>query len=108
MSAFDNVDVVPRRTMTLFFIVDTSGSMEGEKIASVNTAVREVIPYIDDISSNNADAQIKIAALEFSTGAEWMYSSPMESEKFQWRDLEAGGLTYLGEACKEINEKLSQ
>lgn len=108
MSAFDNVGVVPRRTMTLFFIVDTSGSMEGEKIASVNTAVREVIPYIDDISSNNADAQIKIAALEFSTGAEWMYSSPMESEKFQWRDLEAGGLTYLGEACKELNEKLSQ
>ena len=40
MSAFDNVDVVPRRTMTLFFVVDTSGSMTGEKIASVNTAVR--------------------------------------------------------------------
>lgn len=108
MSAFDNVDVVPRRTMTLFFVVDTSGSMEGEKIESVNTAVREVLPYIEDISSNNADAQIKIAALEFSSGAEWMYSSPTESENFQWRDLEAGGLTSLGEACKELNDKLSR
>lgn len=108
MSAFDNVDVVPRRTMTLFFVVDTSGSMEGEKIESVNTAVREVLPYIEDISSNNADAQIKIAALEFSSGAEWMYSSPIESENFQWRDLEAGGLTSLGEACKELNDKLSR
>ena len=108
MSAFDNVDVFPRRTMTLFFVVDTSGSMTGEKIASVNTAVREVIPYIEDISSTNADAQIKIAALEFSSGTEWMYSSPIESENFQWRDLEAGGLTSLGEACKELDSKLSR
>ena len=60
MSQFDNVDAIPRRTMTLFFVVDTSGSMAGEKIASVNTAVNEVIPYIEDISSSNADAQIKI------------------------------------------------
>lgn len=108
MSVFDEkVEPMPRRTMTLFFVVDTSGSMKGERIASVNTAVREVIPYIEDISSTNADAQIKIAALEFSSGTEWMYSSPMESESFQWRDLEAGGLTMLGEACKELDAKLS-
>ena len=36
-----------------------------------------------------------------------MRVSPMESESFQWRDLEAGGLTSLGEACKELNDKLS-
>jgi len=63
MSQFDNVDAIPRRTMTLFFVVDTSGSMAGEKIASVNTAVNEVIPYIEDISSSNADAQIKIGTV---------------------------------------------
>jgi uncharacterized protein YegL len=108
MSQFDNVDAIPRRTMTLFFVVDTSGSMAGEKIASVNTAVNEVIPYIEDISSSNADAQIKIAALEFSSGTEWMFSSPVESENFKWRDLEAGGLTSLGEACKELDSKLSK
>ena len=35
---------IARRQMSLFFIVDTSGSMEGEKIAAVNTAIREVLP----------------------------------------------------------------
>ncbi len=108
MSAFDEeVGAVPRRTMVLFFLVDTSGSMDGEKIGSLNVAIQEVIPYINEISADNADAQIKIAALEFSSGTEWMYPQPIEAESFQWRDLQAGGLTSLGEACVELNNKLS-
>ena len=108
MGAFDNVDEIPRRVMTLFFVVDTSGSMSGEKIASLNVAAREGIPFISDLSAGNADAQIKIAVLEFSSGTEWMYPQPMDAENFQWRDLEAGGLTSLGEACKELDSKLSR
>lgn len=108
MGAFDEqVDMVPRRTMVLFFLVDTSGSMEGEKISSLNVAIQEVLPYIKDISTTNADAQIKVAALEFSSGTEWMYPQPMDVNDFIWRDLEAGGLTCLGEACVELNNKLS-
>ncbi len=107
MGVLDVEGGVPRRVMTLFFVVDTSGSMAGEKIASVNVAVREVLPMISDLSSNNADAQIKIAAMEFSSGTEWMYPQPIESENFQWRDLEAGGLTAMGEACVELSSKLS-
>ncbi len=108
MGVFDEkVDVVPRRTMVLFFIVDTSGSMEGEKISSLNVAIQETLPYVNDISASNADAQIKISALEFSSGTEWMYPQPMDVEGFVWRDLEAGGLTCLGEAFTELNDKLS-
>ena len=107
MGAFDQVDEVPRRVMVLFFIVDTSGSMNGEKIGSLNVAVREVIPTISDLSSENPDAQIKVAAMEFASGIEWMYPQPIEAESFQWRDLEAGGLTSFGEACTELCSKLS-
>lgn len=98
---------VPRRVMTLIFVVDTSGSMNGAKMTSLNIAVREVLPLISDLSSNNADALIKIAALEFSSGTEWMYPQPIEAENFQWRDLEAGGLTAMGEAFIELSSKLS-
>lgn len=107
MGAFDQVDEVPRRTMVLFFLVDTSGSMEGNKIASLNVAAGEVIPYITELSETNPDAQIKIAAMEFSSGTEWMYPQPIEADKFQWRDLVAGGLTCMGEAFIELNDKLS-
>ena len=54
MSLID-VESVPRRTMTLFFLADTSGSMEGSKIGTLNQAIEDVIPEIKDISENNAD-----------------------------------------------------
>lgn len=96
-----------RRTMVLFFIVDTSGSMAGSKIGSLNAAIREVIPMLDEISANNADAEIKIACLQFSSGCEWMFTIPQAATDFVWNDLSAAGLTDLGEACQELNSKLS-
>ncbi len=108
MGLYDEVVEVPRRTMVLFFLVDTSGSMYGDKIGKVNTAIDEIVPEIKKISSENADAQIKVATLEFSTGARWMCDHPVEAENFRWTFLEADGLTDLGEACQQLNEKLSR
>lgn len=99
---------IPRRTMVLFFLVDTSGSMTGDKIGAVNEAIREVIPEIKEISAENADAQIKIAVLDFSSGARWLYEKPIESDQFIWNNLEAGGLTDMGLGFKMLNEKLSR
>ena len=102
------VEAIPRRVMPLIFIVDTSGSMGGAKIAALNTAVRESLNEVGEISSNNSDAQIKVGALEFSSDAEWMYPQLEDSESFQWQDLQAGGLTSLGAALNELNNKLSK
>ncbi len=107
MGLLDAVSI-PRRTMVLFFLVDTSGSMSGDKIGAVNEAIREVIPEINDISSENADAQIKIAVLDFSSGAHWIYDKPVEADQFVWNNLEVGGLTDMGVAFKMLNEKLSR
>jgi uncharacterized protein YegL len=107
MSLIDN-EPIPRKTMVLFFVIDTSGSMRGSKIGSVNTTISEILPELKDISAENADAQIKIAALEFSSGAKWLYDRPIEAEKFCWNDLDAGGVTDFGEACKTLNQKLSR
>ena len=79
---YDDVVEVARRTMVLFFVVDTSGSMEGSKIGTLNQAIEDVIPEISDISSNNADAQIKIAVLEFSSGARWLTPKPVPAVPF--------------------------
>jgi uncharacterized protein YegL len=98
---------IPRRTMVLFFIVDTSGSMEGSKIGAVNQAIREVIPDIRDVS-DNADAKIKIAVLEFSFGAHWVTENgPVEAGQFNWNNLDAAGVTDFGAACRALADKLS-
>ncbi|MCD8207471.1 MAG: VWA domain-containing protein [Bacteroidales bacterium] len=105
---FVAIDEIPRKVLTFFYLVDTSGSMEGAKIASLNTAVRESLPIIKDISDNSSDSKIKIAVLEFSTDCQWMYPEPQDVENFVWQDLNAGGLTAMGAACRELAEKLSQ
>ncbi len=108
MSLLDDAVSVPRRTMTLFFLIDTSGSMAGNKIGAVNDAIVNVLPMLEDISSTNPDAEIKVAAIEFSNGTKWLYNEPKSVEDFKWIDVQAGGLTSLGEACLELNSKLSR
>lgn len=108
MGLLDDVVSVPRRTMTLFFVIDKSGSMLGNKIGAVNDAIVNVLPMLDDISATNPDAEIKVAALEFSSGCNWLYDEPKLASEFRWQDVKADGLTSFGEACKELNAKLSR
>jgi uncharacterized protein YegL len=95
--------------MVLFFVIDGSGSMSGSKIGAVNAAIEEVIPALKDVSDSNPDAVIKVAALEFSTGCRWITADgPVEADKFTWNYIDAAGVTDLGEACRELNNKLSR
>ena len=52
MSLLDYVVETPIRTMVLFFLVDCSGSMRGNKIGTVNSAIEEVVPEIKKISES--------------------------------------------------------
>ncbi|MDR1135431.1 MAG: VWA domain-containing protein [Clostridiales Family XIII bacterium] len=100
--------VIPRRTMVLFLVVDTSGSMMGSKIGTVNSVIEEIIPLLKDVADKNADAQLKIAVLEFASGAQWLTpNGPIELENFIWNDMDASGVTDLGDACSKLNEALS-
>jgi uncharacterized protein YegL len=92
--------------MTLFFLVDASGSMAMDRIGTVNHAIDEVIPEIRRISVENADARIKIAALEFSNGARWI-KNPEPAETFVWQGINASGGTDMGEACRQLAKKLT-
>lgn len=104
---YDNVRGITRRQMVMFFMIDTSGSMEGSKIASVNTAIREVIPDLRDIGG--ADIDLKIAVMEFSCGVRWQNpSGPVSVESFAWSNLAADGMTDMGVAFHELCGKLSR
>ena len=105
MSLLDS-EAIARRTMHLFFMVDTSGSMIGAKIGAVNDAIRNVLPIVREISDGNADAEIKIAAMNFSNGSEWLYNEAKNAGDFEWIDQEAGGGTDLGEACRDMEKVL--
>jgi uncharacterized protein YegL len=104
---YDNVEGIIRRQMALFFLVDTSGSMEGTKIGAVNTAIREVVPELQDIGG--ADIDLRIAVLEFSMGCRWQNpAGPVAVDDFFWTNLTAAGGTDMGAAFRELNDKLSR
>lgn len=106
--SLNDFESMPRRTMHLFFLVDTSGSMRGEKIGAVNDAILNVIPIVHQISEGNADAEIKVAALKFSDGCVWLYDEAKDANDFEWIPQTAIGGTDLGEACKTLEKVLHQ
>ncbi|MDR1891458.1 MAG: hypothetical protein LBQ48_00355 [Oscillospiraceae bacterium] len=97
-----------KRQLVLFFLVDTSGSMYGEKIGAVNTACREALMDDEFKSAGGSDADIVVAVLEFSNGCRWQTPVPVPVDSIQWKELDADGGTDLGEACKELSKKLDR
>lgn len=49
------IDQLPRKALTVFFLIDTSGSMSGAKISSLNVAIRDTLPMLAQISQDNSD-----------------------------------------------------
>ena len=84
------------RPIHFFWVVDCSGSMYGEKIGIVNNTIQECIPEMRSAADNNPNAQLLIRALQFSSGASWITSSPVPVEDYGWEDMDANGLTELG------------
>ena len=109
MTVVDSIlenEPVARKTLTLFYIIDTSGSMRGEKIGSVNSVMEEVIPEIRDVGGSDSD--VKFQAMTFDDYVKWLYDSPVSIEDVEWQRLTTGGGTNLGLAMEELNSKLSR
>ena len=101
-------EIGARPLTPIFFLIDTSGSMIDDPIEAVNAAMREAIPEIKNFAQENPDSSIMINVLEFSTGIKWMSEKPINVEDFTWYDLQASGLTSMGAAFGELNNKLSR
>lgn len=110
MSLLEEITPSPRKVMTLFYLVDTSGSMSGSRIGTVNAAMEESIPLLKDVAVSNDDAEIKVAILQFSSGCSWVtpVSGPVGLDDIIWNDLQAGGMTEFGGALLELDKKLSR
>lgn len=104
-----DTEAIPRKVLPMFFLIDTSGSMAGEKIGSLNSAMEEVLLELADMSTGSIDAEIKMAVLEFSSGCTWQTPGLISVEKYgAWQTLKAGGVTDMGAACLELDQKLSR
>ena len=94
------------RPLHFFWVVDCSGSMHGDKIQSLNYAIRQTIPDMKSAAEENPNAQLLIRTLKFSTGAQWITPEPVTMDNFFWEDLEAYGVTTMGAAFDMIADEL--
>ncbi len=116
-SMLDKTEIGSKRMCPVIFLIDTSLSMSidttgrGHPIGAVNAAIENSLPELISMNEKNADAEIKIAVLSFDSDVEWVTGetgliSP-EDLQAKWKDLDADGLTFMGAAFKELNQKLS-
>ena len=97
---------IKRQELNLLFVIDNSGSMEGEKIGAVNNAIRDIMTIMPDIQDDTSDADIMISALTFSDKAKWVYTEPKKVEDFKWSDIRTDGGTNYSAAYDELTKFL--
>ncbi|MCL2840896.1 MAG: VWA domain-containing protein [Defluviitaleaceae bacterium] len=96
------------RILDFFWIADCSGSMDGEKIQTLNYAIRQTIPDMRKEADDNPNASIMVRAVKFSDGAAWHMPTATPIDSFNWADLTAGGVTAMGMALELVASELKQ
>ena len=94
------------RVLEFIWILDISGWMHGEKIASLNYAIKEAIPAMKETAKKNLSTEIMVRVLTFSTEVNCTERIPLN--EFVWKDLEANGLSNLGLAFTELANILDE
>lgn len=110
MSMLDEITPSPRKVMTIFYLIDSSESMTGERMGTINAAMEESIPFFREIEAANDDAEIRLAIMQFSSGCGWVtpLTGPVALDDLIWNDLKAEGITDFGAALLELDRKLSR
>lgn len=95
------------RPLHFIWICDCSGSMAGDKINSLNFAIKEALPAMRKEADDNPNAQVLVRALHFSEGATWVDVDSVSIEHYQWYDMQARGVTDMGKALSMLADSLT-
>jgi uncharacterized protein YegL len=96
--AFPNVRL-STRPLHFIYLCDCSGSMAAQgKMQALNQAIRQSLPGMADVARDNPEARVLVRAIRFADQAAWHLPEPTPVQQLQWRDLQAGGITAMGEA----------
>ena len=109
MPNMDGLGAVMRPDLHVFYVLDTSGSMQNKPIGVLNRAMDETVDALRQVAAHHSDANVKIAVLEFNSTCRWINpAGPEYLDDFFWQDLAAAGKTEVGAALRELDSKLSR
>ena len=102
--------VTLKKILPVIYVVDTSGSMKGSRIAAVNEALYEYKDILLTKANENPDTEINVGVLKFASKPEWVTGDGLvDIQEFYPEELSAvrepGN---LGAALVELGSKLSR
>ena len=103
MSKFGSFEVKKSRPLPVFFLVDTSGSMRGEKIEKVNLAFKEMIRSFSNVK--NARGDIEVSVITFGGKVELLQVLKPVDE-VGTLNFSAKGNTPMGEAFELVTNMI--
>jgi uncharacterized protein YegL len=89
---------IQRRQLHILFVLDCSGSMTGEKIASLNYAMATSIPAMRAAAEDNPETDVRVRVMRFSDAPAWQTPEAVPVAAFTWQELTAQGETNAGAA----------
>lgn len=103
---FPNVRLA-NRPLHFIYLCDCSGSMAAQgKMQALNQAIRQSLPGMAEVARQNPEARVLVRAVSFADRASWHIAQPTPVEQLQWVDLQAGGVTAMGEALELVAAEL--
>jgi uncharacterized protein YegL len=96
------------KPLHFIWMLDRSGSMSEEgKIQILNHAMHESIPILQE-ADQDPKVDVFVQAITFSDIAEWHIPQPTPVRNFVWTDINARGLTAMGEALSKVADRLEE
>ncbi len=102
--AFPDVQL-SKRPLHFIYLCDCSGSMQANgKMQALNQAIRQSLPGMAEVARQNPEAKVLVRAVSFAHQARWHVAEPTPVDQLQssWVDLQAEGLTAMGEALRLV------
>lgn len=96
-----------RTSLHFIWVVDCSGSMTGDRIASLNYAVHSAVPALRAAAADHPDCDLKVRVLSYADEPTWVVNPAVPIAQFDWQDLQAGGESNLGAALRRLASELT-
>ena len=92
----------------IIFVVDTSGSMKGDRISNLNTIMYRLINNFYSLYKVKERVKIRLSVLTYSSDVEWAYDKCLVKDAdYSWTHLVASGLTNFGQALSKLRSYFS-
>ena len=103
------MDRIAKQQLNVIILVDTSKSMQGERISQVNRALREIKTQLVDMQNENANVNFAVTVIPFSNDAVFLNNDKSKQiEEFDFKDLKGGGWSNLHLAYDKLYDILKK